>query len=49
MGIKNTELDADFEFVEKVAKNSRWKIYQRKSTEKLRFFIFFLCAKVLGL
>ncbi len=37
---KNVEFDADFEFVEKVAKNLREKSYQRNSDRKMEFFTF---------
>jgi hypothetical protein len=37
--LKNVEFDANLEFVEKVAKNSSEKSYQRKSDRKMEFSI----------
>ncbi len=34
---QNAEFDADFEFLEKVAKDSREKSYQRKRDRKMDF------------
>ncbi len=37
---KKAEFDADFESVEKVAKNSREKNYQQNSDRKIEFLVF---------
>jgi hypothetical protein len=42
---KNAELDADFESVEKVAKNSCKKVINEKVTEKSSFYFYYCLEK----
>jgi hypothetical protein len=45
-GYQNEEFNADFESVEKVAKNSCGKSYQQKSDRKMEFLTFITVCKV---